>query len=198
VSLLSNGAVAIHGVATVKMTCNLSASCVGAFLICMPQVLCNVGPTDGANDGGRLGASDFVIAAHATKYVGVSLTAMGSQLASDHGGFKTTVLVDMRDYGIVLDTTGLQTGTFSLASGSRPVLPAGATASCGGVVFIGPNATCPLARKALQVYLEQIDYGAGTIRLVDPSTGQTYVMRCTNLSDTVCTGQPHAIVIFYA
>jgi len=198
ISLLSHGAVAINGVATVKMTCDLSSACVGAFLICLPQHVCNAGPSYGG-DGGRLGASDFVIPAKATKYVGVSLTAMGSQVASDPGGFKTaTVLVDMRDYGDVLNTTDARRGTFSLASASRPVLPAGAKASCGGVVFIGPNTNCSLARKVMQIYVARFGYGPGTVQAVDPSTGRTYVVRCTHLSPTVCTGKPHAVVEFYS
>jgi hypothetical protein len=183
----------------VKLTCDLSTSCAGAFLICLPEVLCNVGPTEGGGAGGRLGASDFVIPAHATKYVGVSLTAVGSQLASDPGGFKTArVLVDMRGYGDVIDTTGSRSSAFSLASTSRPVLPVGATASCGGVVFVGPHTSCSLAKNVLKVYLANVGFGAGTVRAVDPSSGKPTVLHCTNQSPNVCRGKPGALVEFYA
>jgi hypothetical protein len=147
--------------------------------------------------GGRLGASDFVVPARATKYIGVSLTIMGRQLASEPGGFKARVVADIRDYGIVLQTTGSRTDTFSLASTSREVFPAGATASCGALVFVGRNTSCSLARKVLQIYVAKIGYGAGIVTAADPGSGKTYVMRCTNQSPNVCTGRPNALVEFY-
>src|SRR5215469_640588 len=129
-----------------------------------------------------------------------SLRGWSSDVCSsdlEPGGFKARVVADIRNYGIVLQTTGSRTNTFSLASTSREVFPAGATATCGALVFAGRNTSCSLARKVLQIYVAKIGYGAGTVTAADPSSGKTYVMRCTNQSPNVCTGIPNALVEFY-
>ena len=79
------------------------AACRGAFLICLSgDHFCE----SGRRRGGRLAGSDFVIPAGTTSDVAVALTALGEQVVSDPGGFSATVLVDLLDYGTVLNTTG--------------------------------------------------------------------------------------------
>jgi hypothetical protein len=196
VSLESSGATATNGVATVKLSCNLSTACRGAFLICLPLVLCSSGPTE-SGGGGRLAGSDFVVPPGTTGDVGVALTGLGKQVASGPGGFSATVLVDLLDYGSVLNTTNSKTGNFNLTSTDPPTFPAGATASCGGTVFVGPNTSCPFAENVEKVYSNSVGNGNATVRAISPTTGQTYVMRCTGVSPHVCRGGVNALVVFY-
>jgi len=197
VSLESSGTTATNGVATVKLNCNLSTACHGAFLICLPAVLCEVGATE-EGGGGRLAGSDFVIPPGTTSDVGVALTALGKQVASGQGGFSATVLVDLSGYGVVVNTTGSEPGNFSLTSTDPPTFPAGATASCGGVVFVGPDTSCQFAENVAKAYSKSIGNGNGTVRAVSPVTGQTYAMRCTGVSPHVCQGGTNAVVDFYS
>ncbi len=135
VTLESSGASATNSVVTVRLTCNLRTACHGVFLICLSTGLCNAGPTHGEG-GGRLAGSDFVVPPRTTSDVGVALTTLGKQVASGPGGLAAQVLVNLLNYGIVFKTLGAKTSNFSLASTGPPVLPAGATASCGGIIFI--------------------------------------------------------------
>jgi hypothetical protein len=196
VSVASSGVTAANGVATVKLTCNLSTACRGAFLICLPSVLCEDGLTE-SGAGGRLAASDFVVSPGATSDVGVALTTLGKQVASDPGGFSATVLVDLLNYGPILNTTNSATGNFNLTSTDPPTFPAGATASCGGTVFAGPDTSCPFAENVVKVYSNSVGNGNGTVRAVSPVTGQTYTMRCTGVSPHVCRGGRNALIEFY-
>jgi hypothetical protein len=198
VTLESGGATAANGVATVKLRCNLSAVCHGAFLICLPSSLCSSGPTDGAGAGGRLAGSDFVVPAGTAANVGVTLTDLGKQAtSSEQDGFSATVLIDLLDYGTVLNTTNSQTGNFSLTSTDPPAYPAGATASCGGLVFVGPDTSCPFAKNVEKAYNATTSFGNATVTAVSPVTGQTYVMHCTGGSPMVCRGGTNALVEFY-
>ena len=197
VTLESSGATATNGVATVKLSCNLSTACHGAFLICLPLFTCWAGPTQ-SGGGGRLAGSDFVVPPKTTSEVGVALTALGQQVASGPHGFSATVFVDLLDYGSVLgsvlNTTNSETGNFSLTSTDPPTFPAGATASCGGLLFVGPNTSCPFAENVANAYLNS---NGSTVSAVSPSTGQTYTMQCTGESPHVCRGGTNAVVEFY-
>ena len=193
VTLESSGATATNGVATVKLTCNLRIACRGVFLICLSTGLCNVGSTHGG-DGGRLAGSDFLVHPRTTSDVGIALTTLGKQVASGPGGFEAQVLVDLLDYGIVFNTLGARTSNFSLASTDPPVFPAGATASCGGVIFVGSNTSCPFARNVYKAYSKS--YGS-TVRVFSPVTGKSYVMRCNGGSPHVCRGGTNALVELY-
>ena len=193
VSLESSGATATDGVATVKLSCDLLTACHGAFLICLPAFTCSNGPT-WSGGGGRLAGSDFVVPPKTTSDVGVALTALGKQVASGPGGFSVAVLVDLRDYGIVLNTTNSTTGNFRLTSADPPTFPAGATVSCGGTVFVGPHTGCPLAENVEKAYLKS---NGSTVRAVSPVTGQTYTMQCIGVSPHVCRGGINALVEFY-
>ena len=195
VSVESRSATVTNGVATVKLTCNLSTECKGAFLICLPA-LCQVGRTE-AGGGGRLAGSDFVVPANTTSDVAVGLTDVGKQLVSGPGGFGAGIIVDLLDYGPVINTTGSHTGSFELTSTDPPALPPGATASCGGVVFVGPNTSCPFAQNVFKAY-SNFDVSAnGTLTVVSPVTGKRYTMQCTAGSPVVCRGGTNAIVEFY-
>lgn len=196
VSVASSGATAANGVATVKLTCNLSTACRGAFLICLPSVLCQNGSTE-SGAGGRLAGSDFVVPPGTTSEVGVALTTLGKQVASGPGGFGATVLVDLLNYGSVVNTTNSATGNFNLTSTDPPTFPAGATASCGGTVFVGPDTSCPFAENVVKAYSNSAGNGNATVRAVSPVTGRTYTMRCTGVSPHVCRGGTNALVEFY-
>lgn len=197
VSLQSSAGAATNGVVPVKLSCNLSTACRGAFLLCLPGALCESG-----FGGGRLAGSDFVIPSGTTSDVPVALTTAGQQIASDPGGFKATVLVDLLDYGTVLNTTGIDTtpGNFSLTSTDPPTYPTGATASCGGTVFVGPDTSCPFAENVVQAYTNAFGTavnGVTTVTASSPVTGQTYTMRCTSLWPVACRGGTNALVEFY-
>lgn len=197
VTLESGGAIATNGVAMVKLSCNLSAACRGAFIICLSGIhFCESGPTEQAA-GGRLAGSDFVVPAGTTSDVAVALTALGEQVASGPGGYSATVLVDLSDYGTVLNTTGSDTGNFSLTSTDPPSYPAGATASCGGTVFVASGTSCQFAENVAQAYSNSLVHGDGTVTAVSPVTGQTYEMQCTGGSPVICTGGTNAVVEFY-
>ncbi len=196
VSLGSAGATVTNGVATVRLSCHLSTACHGAFLLCLPFALCENGPSDGA--GGRLAGSDFVVPPGATRDVGVALTTLGKQVVSGPGGFSATVLVDLLDYGSVLNTTGSATGDFSLTSTDPPTFPAGATASCGGTVFVGPDTSCPFAENVKKAYSKSTGFGNASVSAVSPVTGRTYVMRCGGEWLHVCRGGTNALVEFYS
>ena len=193
VTLGSNGSVAVNGVATVQLTCNLQTECQGAVLICLPDgALCESGPTSGGG-GGRLAGSDFSLAAGTTAAVPVSLTVLGTQLASSPG-IEAGIFVDLRDYGGVIDN-GSTTGNFALTTTDPPIFPQGATTHCGGTVFAGPNTSCPFAENVANVY----GNGFGNVSVVatSPVTGQTYTMQCTGDSPVTCTGGNNAFVEFY-
>ena len=197
VTLGSSGTTVANGVAAVQLSCNLSAECEGAILFCLPvNHFCESGPTVQAA-GGRIAGSDFVVAAGTTSNVPVGLTALGEQVVSTNsGGFSVTVLVDMRDYGNVLDTSTSQTG-LTLTSNDPPTYPSGATAGCGGVLFVGPGTSCPFAQNVEQAYSNSVTSGNGTVTAVSPVTGDTYQMQCTGGSPVVCMGGTNAIVEFY-
>jgi hypothetical protein len=202
VTLASSAATATNGVALVKLRCNLSTACRGAVLICLPQSTC----WRGAVWAGRLAASDFVIPPGATRDVGVALTTLGKQIASG-GGSDATTLVDLLNYGIVLNTTNSVTASFTLTSDDPPTLPPGTAAACGGDVFVGPNTSCPFAKnveKAFRVARCSVLGGelgcamdAATVTAFSPVTGRTYVMHCTSGPPLACRGGVNALVELY-
>jgi hypothetical protein len=203
VSLKSGAATATHGVATVKLSCNLSAACHGVLLMCLPVDVCSIGRTVGGF-GGRLAGSDFVIPPDMATDVGVALTDLGKQVASGPGGFRAVVLVDLLDYGTVLypglspDLT-MGNSSLNLTSTDSPAFPAGAIASCGGPVFVGPDTSCLFARSVRKAYIDTglNGYSGTTLTASSPVTGQTYVMRCAGGSPVVCRGGTSALVEFY-
>jgi hypothetical protein len=192
VALGSTGATASNGIISVQLTCNLSTPCQGAFLLCFVSALCE----GGGPGGGRLAGSDFVIPPGTTSNVRVALTDLGKQAASNPGGYQATVFVDLLDYGAVLNTTGDQSGNFALTTTDPPSFPPGTTASCGDLVFVNANTSCPFAQNVLQAYL-QSSSSSGTVVAVSPVTGQTYAMQCSGFGPTVCTGGTNALVEFY-
>jgi len=147
--------------------------------------------------GGRLAGSDFVVSPESTSKVGVTLTSLGEQIASGPGGFRAVVLVDLLDYGIVLYPGMAGNSSLTLTSTDPPAFPAGATASCGGPVFVGPHTSCPFAQAVKKAYMSHGPYGNATVTASSPVTGQTYVMQCTVGSPDVCKGGTNALVEFY-
>ena len=171
--------------------------------MCLPVDVCSIGRTVGGF-GGRLAGSDFVIPPETATNVGVALTDLGKQVASGPGGFRAVVLVDLRDYGTVL-YPGLSPGltmrnsSMDLTSTDSPDFPAGATASCGGPVFVGPHTSCPFARSVRKAYTGTglNGYSGTTVTAVSPVTGQSYMMKCAGGSPVVCSGGTNALVEFY-
>jgi len=163
----------------------------------MPAVLCNSGPTtQGA--GGRLAGSDFAIPGGSTSNVDVALTALGRQLASTPHGFDATVLVDMLNYGIVLNTTDSSVGSFTVTSTDAESFPPGAAVNCGGAIFAGSTTSCPFAKNVRRVYVERVGNGAAIITAYSPVTGRTYAMHCMGVSPHRCKGGVNALVEFYS
>lgn len=200
VILESGAATATNGVATVKLRCNLSTVCRGAFLICLPQSTCWREPV---SVGGRLAASDFVVPPGAVRDVGVALTTLGKQVASG-GGLDATKMVDLLNYGDVINTSNSATADFSLLSTDPPTLPPGTTAACGGGVFVGPDTSCPFAKnveKAFRAARCSKSFGCAsspaTVKAFSPVTGRSYVMRCTGQVPLACRGGTNALVHIY-
>ena len=195
IALQSAGASASNGVITVQLTCSLSSECIGAFLLCLPDgALCEAGQTNNGG-GGRLAGSDFTVPAGTTANVPVTLTDLGRQVASGPGGYEASVLVDLQDYGVVIDDDST-TGDFSLNSTDPPEYPPGATASCGGLVFTGPDTSCPFAENVVSAYGGQ--FGNATVTASSPVTGETYTMQCSGESPISCPGGTNALVGFYS
>jgi hypothetical protein len=195
-TLQSNGATATNGVITVPMTCNLNTDCKGVLLLCVVSAFCYPGPTYG-NNGGRLAASDFVVPAGTTVNVPIALTDLGNQVATGPGGYEAQVLVDIEDYGYVVSPSSTA-GDFALDSNDQPEYPQGATASCGGVVFAGPNTSCPFAENVANAYTSAGDSGTVAVTASSPVTGETYTMQCTGQSPVSCGGGNNALVVFYS
>jgi hypothetical protein len=129
----------------------------------------------------------------------VALTALGKQVASGHSGFHATVEVGLLGYAMVA-IAGSSATNFSLTSTDPPTYPAGATGSCGGTVFVGPDTSCPFAENVKQAYSNA--YSAtytrpDTVSAASPVTGVTYEMRCTGKSPVACRGGTNALVEFY-
>ena len=181
--------------ATVQLTCNLATECVGAVLLCLPDgALCEAGPTENGG-GGRLAGSDFTVPAGTTGNVPVALTDLGKQVASGPGGYEASVFVDLQDYGGVI-TNDSTTGDFSLTTTDPPEYPPGATASCGGLVFTGPDTSCQFAENVVSAYANS--FGNVAVTASSPLTGQTYTMQCSGESPVSCTGGTNALVVFYS
>jgi hypothetical protein len=209
-SLLTTSATASGGVVTVKLRCQLMSSCQGAFLLCLPETLCTLGPTrQGA--GGRLAGSDFTLGPDQTVDVPVALTGLGEQLASLPAGFDSDVLIDLRNYGIIQAGPGAGFDSSQSPSGAQIRLrttdpgytpPGGALASCGGAILVGANTTCGFAKAVKDAYLRNLGNSNSNSVNVDvmassPVTHLTYTMHCVGESPTVCTGGIGARVIWY-
>jgi hypothetical protein len=147
-----------------------------------------------------------VIPSGATRAVGVGLTDLGKQGVSQRGGVSATPLVDLLDYGIVLDPGGGVKGNFSLTSTDPPSYPAGATASCGNFVFVGMDTSCPFAKNTAKAFNRARYAGSATfsrnawsatVRAFSPVTGRTYKMHCVGASPIICKGGINALVEFY-
>lgn len=204
---LESGAAATvtNGVVTVKLSCHLTTACRGAFLLCLPGALCE-DPPDVSAYGGRLAGSDFVIPPGATRAVVVELTGLGKQGVSQQGGVSATPLVDLLDYGIVLDPGFGEKGNFSLTSTDPPSFPVGATASCGDFVFVGPDTSCPFAKNTDKAFKRARNSPSATfrgnawnatVRAFSPVTGHTYKMHCVGASPIICRGGTNALAEFY-
>ena len=148
--------------------------------------------------GGRLAESDFVVPPKTTSAVGVALTTLGKQVASGRGGFRAGVLVDLLNYGAVLYTgSPVGNSSLTLTSTDPPTFPVGATASCGGPLFVGPHTSCPFAENVKKAYLKLGGGENASVRVFSPVTRQMYVMRCTGGSPDVCRGGTNALVELY-
>lgn len=96
----------------------------------------------------------------------------------------------------------------SMSSTASPVtrkgeLPAGASACSGAkegtAVARGTEVTsCPFAEAVRDAYLAKDPKGADvSLEVRSPVTGDSYTMRCTGRSVTVCTGGNNAVVYLY-
>lgn len=204
VTLESGGATAANGVVLVKLRCNLSAACRGIFLICLPGYFCSLGQTakdstGEAGFGGRLAGSDLIVPPGTTREVGVALTALGKQVVSGPSGFHAMVEVGLLGYAMV-SIASSSAGNFILTSTDPPTYPAGATASCGGIVFVGPDTSCPFAENVKRAYsnaYRATSTPPDTVSVASPVTGVTYEMRCAGKSPVDCRGGTNALVEFY-
>jgi hypothetical protein len=197
VTVQSSGGTASNGVVTVQLTCNLSTGCRGALLLCLPGgALCETGQTMNGG-GGRLAGGDFTVPAGTTGNVPVALTDLGKQVASGPGGFAASVFVDLQDHGDVI-LNDSSTGDFALTTNDPPEYPPGATASCGGTVFTGPDTSCQFAENVVSAYMNANDFGQVTVTASSPVTGETYTMQCSGESPVSCTGGTNALVVFYS
>jgi hypothetical protein len=170
VTVHGTSATAADGVVTMSVSCNLATTCEGAFLLCVVSEFCS-----GLDmDGGRLGGSDFVVPAGATRDVPVTLTDMGSLAASQIGGYRSTYLVNLLNYGNVIEnqfvnpttcpSSNACSGELLLQSQGSPLIPPGAVSSCPSVgsepptsvltstprlslLYVGPNTSCPFAQN---------------------------------------------------
>jgi hypothetical protein len=97
--LLSTKANVSSGTFTVRMVCNLSTPCVGAFLLCVPGNLCGAGSNLPSQYGGRLAGSDFTIPPKEQAEVRVALSTLGRKLVRKPGGYRADVLLDLQNYG---------------------------------------------------------------------------------------------------
>lgn len=204
VTLESGAATVTNGVATVKLKCNLSIACHGAFLLCWSWSFCE-NPPGASGDSGRLAGSDFLVPPRAVRDIGVALTTFGKVAVSQKGGAGATVVVDLLDYGNVLDSSE-STTSFSLTSTDPPRFPVGATASCGNFVFVGPDTSCPFAKNTDKAFKRARNSPSATfrgnawnatVRAFSPVTGHTYKMHCVGASPIICRGGTNALVEFY-
>ena len=195
ITVAGNSGTVTNGVATVPLTCNLATECVGAVLLCRGTDGCHTG---GTAVGGRIAGSDFTLAAGATSNVPIGLTAFGEQtVTANSSGYGVTVMIDMLDYGYVYPVTA-SPPSFTVTTSDPPAYPSGATASCGGTLFVGPGTSCPFAQNVQQAYASSLGYGNGTVTASSPVTGQTYQMQCTDGWPVSCSGGTNALVEFYA
>ena len=195
ITVAGNSGTVTNGVATVPLTCNLATACQGAVLLCRGTDGCHTG---GSALGGRIAGSDFTLAAGATSNVPVGLTAFGEQtVTANSSGYGVTVMIDMLDYGYVYPVTDTPP-SFTVTTSDPPAYPSGATASCGGTLFVGPGTSCPFAQNVEHAYTSSLGYGNGTVTASSPVTGETYQMQCTDGWPVSCSGGTNALVEFYA
>ena len=148
--------------------------------------------------GGRLAGADLLIPPGTSSEAGVALTALGKQVVSGPGGFRAQVLIELIGYSRLAGNPGPPAGDFSLTSADPPVYPVGATASCGGIVFVGPDTSCPFAKIVKQKYWgAYTGLPSTTVSATSPVTGGAYEMRCTGYSPVACRGGTNAFVEFY-
>ena len=129
----------------------------------------------------------------------MALTALGKQVVSGHSGFHAMVEVGLLGYAMV-DIANSSAGKLSLTLTDPPTYPAGATASCGGIVFVGPDTSCAFAENVKRAYSNLYSAAStppGTVSAASPVTGVTYEMRCTGESPVACRGGKNALVEFY-
>jgi serine/threonine protein kinase len=69
------------------------------------------------------------------------------------------------------------------------------TSSCGGDLSVGPDTSCPFAKNVEQAYAQSAG-GENEVTAYSPTTGISYVMKCTGGSPHVCTGGKGATVYF--
>jgi hypothetical protein len=201
VTLESSGATVTNGAVTVKLRCNLSVACQGAVILCLPLYTCSGEDQTATGSGGRLAGSDLLIPAGASGEARLALTALGKQVVSGPGGFRAQVLAMLIGYTLGAVSLSRPAANFSLTSADPPIYPAGATASCGGVVFVGPDTSCPFAKIVEQKYSDAFSktgFFPTTVSATSPVTGRAYEMRCAGYSPVACRGGTDAFVEFYS
>ncbi len=107
-TLFDRRATVTGGVFTVRVRCDLKHEpCVGAFLACDPDKFCfgSRRPGPQPSYGGRLAGSDFKVANQQTATIEVGLTKLGKRLVAAPGGYRSSVLISLKDHGMVTPST---------------------------------------------------------------------------------------------
>ena len=188
-----------------KVACNLMTPCHGAVLLCLADTLCSAGKTR-EGGGGRLAGSDFTLGPNRIGDLPVAVTTFGEQLASLRTGYRSEVLLDLLNYGIVAvaptpghgarDFSGVKLDLTTSDVGFTP--PGGATASCGGALFVGPTTSCAFARSVQDAFMRTASNDVNvTVTVTSPVTRQSYAMQCVGDAPHVCTGGNNARVVWF-
>jgi hypothetical protein len=107
-TLFDRRAAVTAGVFTVRVRCDLKHEpCIGAFLACDPNKFCfgNKRPGPQPSYGGRLAGSDFKVADGNTAAIEVGVTKLGKRLVATPHGYQASVLISLKNHGMVTPTT---------------------------------------------------------------------------------------------
>ena len=107
-TLFDRRATVSAGVFTVRVRCDLTREpCTGAFLACDPDKFCfgNKRPGPQPSYRGRLAGSDFKVGNERTTAIEVGVTKLGARLVAAPHGYQASVLISLKDYGMVTPTT---------------------------------------------------------------------------------------------
>ncbi len=107
-TLFDRRATVTAGVFTVRVRCDLKHEpCIGAFLACDPDKFCfgNRRPGPQPSYGGRLAGSDFKVANQQTTSIEIGVTKLGERLVAAQRGYRASVLISLKDHGMVTPST---------------------------------------------------------------------------------------------